>query len=96
MTSPTSPDLHDTGEGSSSFAEPSRRPDTPNSDIFDGDDLTDLNLDKALLNEDPLSEDSDNQSVIQSGSTYRDDTIADETEDIVQAKAETSLRLIAA
>lgn len=56
--------IQGSGEGSSSFLE---RYHTENSDAdgFDGDDLTDLNLDKTLLNEDPLAEDdSDAQLVI--------------------------------
>lgn len=56
--------IQGSGEGSSSLLE---RYHTENSDAdgFDGDDLTDLNLDRSLLNEDPLAEDdSDAQSVI--------------------------------
>lgn len=60
----SSPNIQGSGEGSSSFSE---RYQTDNSDAegFDGDDLTDLNLDKTLLNDDPLAEDDSNaQSVI--------------------------------
>ena len=57
-----SPGLHDlSGESSSSS-----RPNPYESQIpddLDGDDLTDLNLDKTILNEDPLAGDSDAQSV---------------------------------
>lgn len=60
----SSSNIQSSGEGSSSL---SGRHQTDNSDAdgLDGDDLTDLNLDKTLLNEDPLAEDdSDAQSVI--------------------------------
>lgn len=58
-----SPGLHGVSEGSSSSSRPNPfEPQTP--DDLDGDDLTDLNLDKTLLNEDPLADDSDAQSVI--------------------------------
>lgn len=58
------PNIHGSGEGSSSFSE-RQQIDDSDADGFDGDDLTDLNLDKTLLNEDPLAEDdSDAQSVI--------------------------------
>lgn len=56
--------IRSSDQGSSSF---SGRYQTGNSDAdgFDGEDLTDLNLDKTLLNEDPLAEDDSNaQSVI--------------------------------
>lgn len=59
-----SPGLHSiSGESSSSRPNPYE---PRNSNDLDGDDLTDLNLDKALLNEDPLADDSDAQSVINS------------------------------
>lgn len=55
--------IQGSGEGSSSFLE-RYHTDSPDAGGFDGDDLTDLNLDKTLLNEDPLAEDdSDAQSV---------------------------------
>lgn len=55
-----SPGLHGTSGGSSSSSRPS--PYEPqNAQDLDGDDLTDLNLDKTLLNEDLLAEDSDPQ-----------------------------------
>lgn len=60
----SSVDIQSSGEGSSSY---SGRYQTESSDAvgFEGDDLTDLNLDKTLLNEDPLAEDDSNaQSVI--------------------------------
>lgn len=57
--------IQSSGEGSSSFLE-RYQIDSSDAGGFDGDDLTDLNLDKTtLLNEDPLAEDdSDAQSVI--------------------------------
>ena len=59
-----SPNIQGSGEGSSSFSERYHTKDS-DADVFGGDDLTDLNLDKTLLNEDPLAEDnSDAQSVI--------------------------------
>lgn len=58
-----SPGLHGNSGASSSSSRPN--PYGPqNPDDLDGDDLTDLNLDKAHLNEDPLADDSDAQSVI--------------------------------
>lgn len=60
----SSPNIQASGEGSSSFLE-RYHTDNSDGDGFDGGDLTDLNLDKTLLNDDPLAEDdSDAQSVI--------------------------------
>lgn len=57
-----SPGLHG-NSGASSSSRPN--PYGPqNLDDLDGDELTDPNLDKTLLNEDPLADDSDAQSVI--------------------------------
>lgn len=57
-----SPGLHEISGGSSSSSR--ANPYEPqNPDDLDGGDLTDLNLDKTFLNEDPLADDSDAQSV---------------------------------
>ena len=59
-----SPGLHGTSGGSSSSRSNFRERQNP--DDLNSDDLTDLNLDRTLLNEDPLADDSDAQSVITS------------------------------
>lgn len=92
-----SPNIQSSGEGSSTFLE-RYIIDSSDTGGFDGDDSTDLNLDKTLLNEDPLAEDDpDAQSVIAAQIDHdENDTQADEIEDILQAEAKTSLGLIAA
>lgn len=58
-----SPGLHGISGGSSSSSRPSPYEPQTLHDL-DGDDLTDLNLDKTLLNEDLVADDSDPQSVV--------------------------------
>lgn len=69
-----SPGLHGISGGSSSSR--SNFYGRQNPDDLNSDDLTDLNLDTTLLNEDPLAEDSDAQSVISSTlNRYKANTI---------------------